>query len=229
MRINTNTSLSNIFESNKQIIEKPIELDKRHTCYAVLRSKGGSGETHTVKKLIDDLVDADEQNIIVCFLHEIAENNYFSIYFPDECNFFLGSVFTISDSVSGLVNCKWTQQGELNKLISILNKLDENYSVIFTCGTSSGGTLTELISAILELTNKVFISVNSDVVNSINPVRDLAKADLLSLEKVCAAWWYSEKLRVHKLSICNLLDLHRYSDSEMNENAQDLKSVSLIN
>lgn len=200
------------------------ELDSRHKCYAVLRSKGGSGESHSTKKLVEDL-KAEGKNIIVCF----QDDQHISYQAKCLSIKHLSSYDSISVESNGLIKCDWTIFDHLNELILALNNSPNNFAIIFTCGTSSGGKFSERINPIAYLCESIFISVNSNVENSVNPAKDLYGDPEPFLDSVKVSWWHEPTRKVFQMGIFELRDLHHYSVDELNEQTMALDSFSLLN
>ena len=170
-----NTSLSKQLKNNSDRAAQDhefVKLQSRHKCYAVLRSKGGSGEMHAVKKLAEDLL-SENKNILVCYETPINSDHFYTKFLPDGSNTFLETNVLICAGATGIFNCNWTKQGELVELINALNDSEHDYSVIFTCGTSGGGALVERLNAVIDYSEVIFVSVNSSDKNSIEPTRNL--------------------------------------------------------
>jgi len=216
--------LSNSTPSRNQNLK--VNIDSRHTCYAVIRSKGGSGEVHTTKKLIDELIAAGK-NVLVCYEQHIEDDHLITQYFSSPCN----SVISMSDvakNKNGILNCNWTNIPYLSELSTALNNSESDYSIVFTCGTSSAGRLQARINSISAFCKKIFISVNSDVENSIEPCRRLLLNDELDLNKINLSWWYKDEFNRHLMTSLNINELSEFSITELNNKATELSELSLL-
>ena len=213
-RISTGLSslLSNSTPSSNQNLK--INIDSRHTCYAVLRSKGGSGEVHTVKKLVDELITAGN-NVLVCYEQHIEDDHLVTQYFTSPCNKVI-TMDQVAKNKNGIINCNWTNTSCMSELSAALDNTERDYSIIFTCGTSSAGRLQSRINSISEFCNKIFISVNADVENSIEPCRRLLLNDELDLKKINLSWWYRHDFSTHLLANISIFDLEKLSVNELN-------------
>lgn len=223
-------SLATLLSKKADTDNELISLNERHKCYAVLRTKGGSGEMHTVRKLVDELLANKQENILICYLYEIDEAHYYTKYFDESCSTFLPSYHFIASGVSGLVNCNWTSKAALNKLIKALNRSDTDFSVIFTCGTSSASIaeIRKRFFAISNLCERVFISVNANAENSVLAARNLADWDETEFNNVSIAWWYSLVQGSHKLAHWKLFDIGITEDREVNNTALKPSEISLL-
>ncbi|MFT6585308.1 MAG: hypothetical protein ACJAUY_001633 [Cognaticolwellia sp.] len=222
--------LKSLLEENAELDSAPItipKLDSRHECYAVIRSKGGSGEMHTTKKLIEDL-QAKNKYVLVCYENEIDKDHYYTKYFPNGCNSFLKTTLLLSICSTGLLNRNWTNANELADLIHSANESPRGYSIIFTCGTSSGGKFIERISPISDLCKTVYISVNSKVENSILPATYLNDVTELDLKKIKVSWWYSPEPNIHKMAVFPLSHLNQFTKDKLDNSAIFLEKISLI-
>jgi hypothetical protein len=223
-------SLNNDSSSNEDISKNYVDFDtlsSRHHCYAIIRSKGGSGEMHSTKKLIEDL-EAQNRNVLVCYQNDIDENHYFTKYFPPSCSKFFSSLKYLSIGRGGLLNLDWTKPQNLNQLICELNKSPNDYSIIFTCGTSSGGKFIERIGPISSVCKKIFISVNSAVAASIEPAKQLCDNLEICTKNISISWWYSPSVGVHQLTIFDLYELSQYSTQYFNEKSLVLNDISML-
>lgn len=232
-------------EKEKMTTQTTLSLSSRHECFAVIRSKGGSGEMHTTRKLIEDLM-RENKNVLVCYENEITSDHYYTRYFPQGCNTFLKSTLLLSVCKTGLINCDWKNRDELNVLIDALNESPQKYSVIFVCGTSSGGKFEERLSPIISMCRTIFISVNSNVKNSIEPAVNLNNNRNLDLSKVKISWWFETKISFPRLrkfwnillgkpaqeqymmTLVHLHELTKLSTDKLNKKAIPLKNISLI-
>jgi len=225
-----NSSILTQLENSVACVSNSYELVKlqaRHKCFGVLRTKGGSGEQHTVKKLVEDLL-SQNKNVLVCFENPIDQDHYYTQYFPEDTNIFLKTHVLIKAGATGLFNCNWTNQYDFTELIKALNDAPCDYSVIFTCGTSSGGALAERVSAVIEDCESIFVSVNSSDVNSIEPAKKLASINELNLGKINVAWWYEPNRYEYRLNIIPLINLKKESVENNNLLADDINNLSMI-
>lgn len=207
-----------------------ISLNERHKCYAVLRAKDGSGEMHTVRKLVDELLAKKQENILICYLYEIDEAHYYTNFIPESYSTFLPSYHFIACGVSGLVNCDWTSKAALSKLIKAMNDSDADFSVIFTCGTSSASIaeIRKRFFAINNMCERVFVSVNANAENSILAARNLADWDETQFNNVSLTWWHSPVQGSHKLAHLKLFDIGITEDLEVNNTALKPSEISLF-
>lgn len=161
-------------------------------CMAVLRTKGGSGEKHLVKKLIDELIN-DDHKIILCFKNAIESDDYYLTQFLPEGVSKLINLNEIGETIkSSTINLDWRFNDNLAKLFKTLGNLPANYTVIFTTGTGSAGELYDWTIKLSSLCETVFLSVNSDVENSVMPAKRLCKLDNIDKDKLRVCWWHNK-------------------------------------
>jgi hypothetical protein len=223
-----NTGLSSLLSINTPSSNQnlKVNIDSRHTCYAVLRSKGGSGEVHTTKKLVDELISGGK-NVLVCYEHHIEDDHLITQYFSSPCNKVI-SMGQVAKNKSGILNCNWTNISSLSELSTALNNSESDYSIVFTCGTSSAGRLQARINSISAFCKKIFISVNSDVENSIEPCRRLLLNYELDLNKINLSWWYWHDFSTHLLANISIFELNKLSVNELNLIAKNTKKTTFL-
>jgi hypothetical protein len=187
--------------------------------YGVIRTKGGSGEVHTVKKLIDELLSKNKK-VIVCYENKIedVESDYTLNYFQSPVNKLI-ELCDINNEQGGVINLNWRNNSELSKLFQTIANLDDEYSIIMTTGTCSGTNLTKKISQISLFCNRIFITVDSLVDNSITPARNLCFSDELELHKIYFCWWHkvflTEKTE-HLFGIFKAKDIKNIQPCDLN-------------
>ena len=232
-------------EKENMTTQTALRLSTRHECFAIVRSKGGSGEMHTAKKLIEDL-QKQGKKVLVCYENEINKDHYYTKYFPEGCNSFLKSTLLLSVCKTGLINCDWKNKDELNVLIDALNDSPQKYSVVFVCGTSSGEKFEERLLPIIKMCKTIFITVNSSVKNSIEPAVNLNNSQSLDLSKIKVTWWFEPKTIFsrflelwndllkkpfsdkHLMALVAIHELTDLSTKQLNKKAVSLEKISLI-
>jgi len=157
--------------------------------YAVIRSKGGSGERHLINKLVNEL---PHKKIFLCYETSLT-------VFGDNLDSFYSKPINkiielndIKESSGGIINLNWRVRSELQRLFSKINEIDKECIVIFSTGTSSGSEIADRVSSISHLCKKVFVSVNSLVENSFKPAKNLCFNNDIDLQKVSFGCWKKE-------------------------------------
>lgn len=187
--------------------------------YGVIRTKGGSGEVHTVKKLIDELISTNKK-IIVCYETQFTndENAFTLNYFQYPVNKLI-NLCDIGDEKGGVINLNWRINSELSNLFSTVANLEGEYAIIMTTGTSSGGNLIERVGQISPFCNRVFITVDSLVDNSVAPGIRLCFSQKIELQKIYFCWWHKIQLddkTEHLFGLFRSKELTTIAPSELN-------------
>lgn len=165
--------------------------------YAVLRTKGGSGERHTVRVIQQQLIMLDERPIIVRVFG--TRQNEYGQHF--------GSLALLesTDTVSGSITWNWGGASSNRQLAGALSKSSFT-SVILTQGGSSGVSYEDVMKA-AELARHTYLSVNvdCDVSRELheNIVEELEKS-MLSLECVSSVLWKGNRWDEPSYELANL-------------------------
>ena len=108
-----------------------LNIPNNVTCYAVIRSKGGSGERHLINKLIDVL--PKNNKIFICYENELEMTpNFVSKFFSKPVDKIISlTQEEISESGGGIINLNWRSQSEINKLLKAINKQTDDCIFIF--------------------------------------------------------------------------------------------------
>ena len=181
-----------------------LNIPNNVTCYAVIRSKGGSGERHLINKLIDKL--PKNSKIFICYENKLEmEPNFVSKFFSKPIEKII-SQDEISESVGGIINLNWRSQSEINKLLTVINKQTDDCIFIFAPGTSSGTTILDRINCISSLCKNIFVSVDCLSENSLNTAKNLSQIENIEWDKIRFGCWKktnSNETTQHMLTILN--------------------------
>jgi hypothetical protein len=156
---------------------------KHKLMLGVLRTKGGSGESHTVGVMIEVLANLGCKTLVVSQWPDRSIESY------------AGEVWVPGVTGEGMSACyisRWddflTSDAE--------NFLESDFdAIIFTEGTSAGVD-PGIVLDLSDIASLVFMSVNSDVYDSIIPMKHISES-LLNLnptliEKVFSFCWFEE-------------------------------------
>lgn len=150
--------------SSKDVVTDTRPIQTNIFCIAVIRTKGGSGEKHVVKNEKKAFNDQGRNVLIVKLNSDITVENegHHKVY---------GCELTLQQVKDGCSNGQlvldWTNQDKLNELFEAITSSET--ICIFTVGTDSGGKLWKRISSIKRYCSKIILSVNLEVMNSIQP------------------------------------------------------------
>ena len=165
--------------------------------YAVLRTKGGSGERHTVQVLQKELMQRGERPLVVRIFG--ARKDEYGPYF-DSLTRLEGP-----DKLTGSIIWDWSESHCNYQLALILLKSSFT-SVILTQGGSSGVDYKDVIKA-AELARHTYLSVNVDCDSSVesqkNVVEEL-KNSMLNLECVSSVLWKGNRRDEPHYELMNL-------------------------
>lgn len=181
-----------------------LNIPNNVTCYAVIRSKGGSGERHLINKLIDVLPKSNK--IFICYENELEMTpNFVSKFFSKPVDKIISlTPEEISESGGGIINLNWRSQSEINKLLKAINKQTDDCIFIFSAGTSSGIPILDRINSISSLCKNIFISVNSLCETSLNTAKNWSQIENIDWEKIRFGCWkktYTNETTQHMLTI----------------------------
>ncbi|MCG9694961.1 hypothetical protein L1D55_25200 [Vibrio sp. Isolate22] len=150
--------------------------------YAVLRTKGGSGERHTVRVLQQQLIQRGERPLIVR-VFRVRDNEYGT-------DFDSLAELENSEELTGSFMWDWSECHCNHQLAQALFKSSFT-SVILTQGGSSGVDYKDVMNA-AELARHTYLTVNIDCDSSVeshtNIVEEL-KNSMLNVECVSSVLW----------------------------------------
>lgn len=174
------------------------------TCYAVIRSKGGSGERHLINTLIDEL--PKNNKIFICYENELEmKPNFISKFYSKPIEKIISlSQDEISESVGGIINVNWRSQSEIDKLLKIIDNQTDDCILIFSAGTSSGTPVLDRINCISSLCKNIFVSVDCLSENSLDTAKNLCQTEDIDWNKIRFGCWkktYSNETTQHLLTI----------------------------
>jgi len=183
--------------------------------YGVLRSKGGSGEMHLLRKLANELL-VQNKKVFVCYktYFEMEEFVGFEkrINLPSPLNRLI-EINDLTSSEGAAINLDWTKVERVNQLFAAIKDV-ENCAVIFTVGTASGSPIGKRATQLSRFCEKVFVSVDSHVENSFLPARWLLSIENIDLSKFDFCWWHKINSR-HLLRIFSAEELGRHSTEQL--------------
>lgn len=183
-----------------------LSIPKNITCYAVIRTKGGSGERHLINKLIDEL--PKNKKIFICYENELEmKPNFVSKFFSKPIEKIISlSQAEIRESLGGIINLNWRSQSEIEKLLKAINEQTEDCICIFSAGTSSGNPILDRINSISSLCERIFISVDSLTEDSVNPAKELCHIKNIDWNKVKFGCWKKSYINEATEHILTILD-----------------------
>lgn len=146
--------------------------------YAVLRTKGGSGERHTVRVLQQQLIQRGEFPLVVRIFR--ADDDEYGVDFNSLAQ------LENSDVLTGSIMWDWSECHSNYQLAQALLKSSFT-SVILTQGGGSGVVFTDVMKA-AELACHVYLSVNVDCDLSVEAQNDIVE-ELKNLECVSSVLW----------------------------------------
>ncbi|MEZ8295125.1 hypothetical protein AB4277_01845 [Vibrio splendidus] len=146
--------------------------------YAVLRTKGGSGERHTVRTLQQQLIQRGEHPLVVR-VFQVHDNEY-------GIDFNSLAQLENTDELTGTLIWNWSERHSNYQLAEALLKSSFT-SVILTQGGSSGVAFTDVMKA-AKLARHVYLSVNVDCDLSVEAQNNILE-ELKHLECVSSIMW----------------------------------------
>ncbi|MEQ6344006.1 hypothetical protein [Vibrio cyclitrophicus] len=165
--------------------------------YAVLRTKGGSGERHTVGVLQKELMRRGERPLVVR-IFGIRKDEY-GPYFDSLAR------LESSEELTGSFMWDWSECHCNHQLAQALSKSSFT-SVILTQGGSSGVDYKDVMKAV-ELVRHTYLTVNIDCDSSVeshnNIVEELKKL-LLNVECVSSVLWKGNRWDGPNYELMNL-------------------------
>ncbi|MDH5924691.1 hypothetical protein L8S13_00125 [Vibrio lentus] len=161
--------------------------------YSVLRSKGGSGERHTVRVLQEQLIKCGERPLVV---------RVFGVR-DDEYGTEFGSLAELenTDEWTGTFMWNWSERHYNYQLAQALRKSSFT-SVILTQGGGSGVVFTDVMKA-AKLACHVYLSVNVDCDLSVEAQNDILE-ELKHLECVSSVLWRGNRWENPIYGVMNL-------------------------
>ncbi|MEZ9127612.1 hypothetical protein AB4145_13540 [Vibrio splendidus] len=161
--------------------------------YAVLRTKGGSGERHTVRTLQQQLIQRGERPLVVR-VFQVHENEY-------GIDFNSLAQLENTDELTGTLIWNWSDRYSNYKLAEALLKSPFT-SVILTQGGSSGVAFTDVMKA-AKLVRHVYLSVNIDCDLSVEAQNNILE-ELKHLECVSSIMWRENRWENPIYGVMNL-------------------------
>lgn len=155
--------------------------------FAVLRSKGGSGEKHSVREVSKELLNTYHR--VITIVREEDDPYYqfltsdFHLFTPyskqTSIENSLSTLLSNKDNMS-YINCNWTNLNLLNEILLSVDKLscaDTKTAILLTIGTASGSaySLTKQLKLLTPYCKKLYISVDSNVENSFDAAKIAVK------------------------------------------------------
>ncbi|MEZ8417782.1 hypothetical protein AB6D02_16935 [Vibrio splendidus] len=176
--------------------------------YAVLRTKGGSGERHTVRVLQEELVQRGERPLVVRIFG--TRKYEYGPYFDSLAR--LGN----SEELTGSVMWDWSECHSNHQLAQALFKSSFT-SAILTQGGGSGVNYQDVMNA-AELARHTYLSVNIDCDLSVesqkNVVEEL-KNSMLNVDCISSVLWKGNRRDEPNYELVNLSNVsveHPLSD-----------------
>lgn len=164
-----------------------LKVPDNVSCYAVIRSKGGSGERHLINALIASF--PKRSKVFICYENELEINaEAVSQHFSKPIERVV-SIKEISNVCGGIINLNWRDKNQIHDLLSELSHLGEDCFIVFSQGTSPSGNIAERIESISSLCVQILISVDIHSANSLSPALDLAGMNSLDWEIIRFGCW----------------------------------------
>lgn len=161
--------------------------------YAALRTKGGSGERHTVRVLQEQLIRRGERPLVVR-IFEVRDNEY-------GADFGALAELENTDELTGSFKWNWSERHSNYQLARALLKSSFT-SVILTQGGGSGVVFTDVMKA-AKLACHVYLSVNVDCDLSVEAQNDILE-ELKHLECVSSVLWRGNRWENPIYGVMNL-------------------------
>ncbi|KAB0458863.1 hypothetical protein [Vibrio kanaloae] len=165
--------------------------------YAVLRTKGGSGERHTVRVLQKELMQRGERPLVVRIFG--TRKDEYGPYFDSLAR------LESSEELTGSIMWDWSACHSNHQLAQALFKSSFT-SVILTQGGSSGVGYKDVMNA-AELARHTYLSVNIDCdlsVESQKTVVEELKNSMLNVECVSSVLWRGNRWDEPNYELMNL-------------------------
>lgn len=131
-------------------------LQQNRSLISVLRTKGGSGESHVVKAVLDAIINEYKSALVV---HENPDRTL-EKYVGNTWNY-----LEQDPSATALICSRWDEFFKDGYTHFLKSTFD---SIIFTLGTTYGTNITTL-KEMANISDVVFLSVSSDVRDSVEP------------------------------------------------------------
>ncbi|MCP4989097.1 MAG: hypothetical protein GY928_24470 [Colwellia sp.] len=174
--------------------------------FAVLRSKGGSGEKHSVKEISKELIKTHHK--VIAIVKE--EDDPFYSFFTPNCTKLTPELeLSIIDAIlckvinneddNTIININWEDLNLLNRVLLSIDKNsgdNKKTAVILTVGTASGSahSLSKQFSLLNTYCDKLYISVNLDVEESFETASITIKANPELHDKIKLICWASYRV-----------------------------------
>ncbi|HIF9203730.1 TPA: hypothetical protein ACX6RR_003160 [Photobacterium damselae] len=165
--------------------------------YAVLRTKGGSGERHTVRVLQQQLIERRERPLVVR-VFGVRDDEY-------GAGFDSLAELENTDELTGTFKWNWSECSCNYQLAQALLKSSFT-SVILTQGGGSGVISTDVMKA-AELACHVYLSVNVDCDLSVEAQNNIVE-ELKSLDCVSSVLWRGNRWENSKYELMNLSNVN---------------------
>ncbi len=165
--------------------------------YAVLRTKGGSGERHTVRVLQKELMERGERPLIVRIFG--TRKDEYGPYFDSLAR------LESSEELTGSFMWDWNECHCNHQLAQALFKSSFT-SVILTQGGSSGVDYKDVMNA-AELARHIYLSVNIDCDSSLESQKNIVeelKNSTLNVEYVSSVLWKGNRWDEPNYELINL-------------------------
>lgn len=210
--INTNlaTELHSKVRDSSLVDINKIRVPSNVMSYAVIRSKGGSGERHLINSLIELL--PKDKKIFICYENAIAATpeivtKYFSPPIEEVIH-----LEQLNEVKGGIINLKWRITNQLQQVFDAIGKINQDCIIIFSPGTSSAGELLNRVHSISYLCEHTFISVDTLSEESLESALKLCNIKKLEWESISFGCWtmYKEFDKYeHDLTILNAGELKK--------------------
>jgi hypothetical protein len=232
-------------ESSENLVEISVQESNSHEksisstvlrkieaeLYAVIRSKGGSGEKHLVKKLAKELL-ASNKKVIICYQIPMpADDLHLTHFLPVGINNLIKLKDIQNDPISGVLNLDWGNEKQLAELLLTIAGFD-NLAIIFTIGTFSGAGLFKRVESVEPICKKIFISITSSCDYSIERARNLCLSQYEN-NKIHACCWYRSTNTLlnkyeYKLKSFNSSEFADYSNEEVSNMSNSGEEILLL-
>lgn len=205
-------------ESNKLIIGKEkfvaAAIEQNRSIVSVLRTKGGSGESHAVNAVLNEIFCKHKSALVV---HEF-ENGCFDHYKRSAGAFESGS----NPPMSVLCSCCEFIERFVDSFFA--TEISKQDAIVFTQGTSAG-VIMQNIRDMLEVSELVILTVNSNVFASVDHAYSNAEklvSDCDDVEKIRILCWLEPEFisgnMIYKYKIYNLIDfIYNVKNNDFND------------